>query len=132
MSASPPPIDGHLLHRLRAAGAAIQWRGAAPSTRGGSARIAHLHDEEARVEERPDPHGLTFITDAGPVGALVLLLDIDRRAELPHLSALATGSDPAFAQGGITARWPRGSHEASPSTELPFADLVALARYALG
>ena len=131
MTPSVVPADEHLLARLRSAGAAITWRSAPFSRAGSDARIAHLHDEEARVEERAEGSEVTIVTDAGPVGALVLLLEIDRRGALPHLASVAPGVIPGFGQGGIRATWPGGGTPAFSLDELPVTDLIGLARYAL-
>lgn len=130
------PIDGvseGLLERFRAAGERIAWRedgrpprrGGKKATVGTRVRIAHLHDEEARVEERADGGRRV---DSGPVGALVLLLEIDRRGPARSLRAHPAGALPGFGQGAIEASW------ASPiaaGTDVPLKDLVDLARYAL-
>jgi hypothetical protein len=122
-----------LLERFRLAGGEIQWRDepVAPKPRRGApakdrVRIAHLHDEEARVLDRPDG---SMVVDSGPVGALVLLLEIDRRGATSQLEAKAAGDLAGFGQGAIEARW--GGTATSPSPGLPLADVVALARYAL-
>lgn len=131
MSAPSVPVDPHLMARFRATGASITWRpvpSSAPDTR---ARLAHLHDEEGRVEERQDAEGVTWVADAGPVGALVLLLVIDRQGSLPYLASVPAGSDPEFPQGGISARWPSPAGRRAEDAPLPVQDLVTLARYAL-
>ena len=133
MSHAPLPVDGGLLARFRAAGARIQWRDA-PATprgraRGSTARIAHLNDEESRVETREVGEAVTIVVDSGPVGALVLLLEVDRRGPATSLEAVAAGGRPRFDQGAIEARW---GPSRSPGAGGPsIADLVELARYAL-
>jgi len=130
------PIDGvsdGLLERFRAAGERIAWREEAPPARKGGKRtpslarirIAHLHDEEARVEERRDGGRRV---DSGPVGALVLLLEIDRRGPVRSLRAHPAGALPGFGQGAIEASW---EAPLTDGTDVPLADLVELARYAL-
>jgi len=126
-------VGAGLLQRFRSAGAEIQWRDAAPAGRARRAgrasehvRIAHLHDEEARVLERADG---SLVVDSGPVGALVLLLEIDRRGPPSLLRARDAGAEPGFGQGAVEARW--GTAEAVEGPTLPIADLVGLARYAL-
>jgi len=131
MNPSVLPIDAGLLARFRSAGSSIAWR-AAPKARAARpprrARIAHLHEEDARVEEwGPAPHGAMEV-DSGPLGALVVLLEIDRRRATPRLESRDAGIDPAFPQGGIRATWGgRGTGRAGPT----IPDLVELARYAL-
>ncbi len=132
------PVDPGLLRRFQAAGTEIAWR-PAPASRGekrrggsragGGARIAHLHDEEARVEERSDGAARLLVTDSGPVGALVLLLEIDRRGPPTGLRAHEAGAMSGFAQGALEARW--GAPLARGEPSLPLRDLVELARYAL-
>lgn len=130
------PIDGvdnGLLERFRAAGARIAWRDApkgragTPAPKGAVARIAHLHDEEALVVEGAD--GRRTVA-SGPVGALVVLLEIDRRGPAVDLRALAAGIRPGFDDGAIEATW-RPRKGAAPGSPVPPADLVELARYAL-
>lgn len=128
----PVPADPGLLARFRDAGAKIAWRPAPAAPKrpaGRRARIAHLHDEEARVETwGPDDRG-TVAVDSGPLGALVLLLEIDRRGAPRTLGAQEAGRDPAFPGGAIVAAW---GDERPPSDSRPRpADLVELARYAL-
>lgn len=132
------PIEGvsdGLLERFRSAGARIAWREvleAAPGARRGRAapprtRVAHLHDEEARVVEGASSR----LVDSGPVGALVLLLEIDRRGAPVCLRAHAAGAKPGFGAGAIEARWDLGAVAKAGGTDVPLADLVDLARYAL-
>jgi hypothetical protein len=134
---APPAIDPGLLGRFREAEARILWRpapaarpirgrngaGSGPRT---NARIARLDDEEARVEERRGRAGASILVESGPVGALVLLVRIDRQGATPRLSALDGGVDPAFPNGAIVAQW----SSKGPST-LGLKDLVEVARYAL-
>jgi hypothetical protein len=126
-------LDEGLLTRLRSAGRAIAWRDApararrTPPRRG---RIAHLHDEEARVETWGTDRSGGLAADAGPVGALVLLLEADRRGVPTDLGAWNSGTDPAFPQGAVVAAWGRRLPRRDSSPRL--ADLVELARYALG
>ncbi len=129
MSAGPLSIDAGLLARFRAAGAAIAWRPAATKgARGRRARIAHLHDEEARVEAWGRDPGGGVEVDSGPVGALVILLEADRRGALPGVEARAAGADPRFPQGALAATWgPAPAAVGGPTVR----DLVELARYAL-
>lgn len=133
MNPRPLAIDAGLLSRFRAAGAQIQWR-PSPSPAGGGrsgvvARIAHLHDEEARVETSGRGTTATIVVDSGPVGALVLLLEFDRRGPAARVTAVAAGGHRGFDQGAIEARW--GPQVAPADGGLPLADLVELARYAL-
>ncbi len=127
---APPPlaIDPGLLRRFRDAGAKVTWT-AAPGPPGApsSARIARLHEEEARIEERPTPGGHLLKVESGPVGALIVLLEIDRRGGLPTLSSEEAGADGAFPSGAIEARWgPPGGR-----STLAVRDLIEVARYAL-
>jgi hypothetical protein len=131
-SAGTLPIDPGLLARYRSAGAQITWRPApskAKGSRGRNVRIAHLHDEEARVEVSGRGRQVRVAVDSGPVGALVLLLEIDRRGPPAALGAAEAGREGAFPSGAIVAAWGSGS---VPEDSRPgLADLVELARYAL-
>ncbi len=127
------PVDEGLLRRLREAGDAIAWRARRPAKgrrpKGGPARVARLHEEEARVELRSSTAGTTMVVESGPVGALVLLLEIDRRGAPTSLGATDAGRDPGFPSGAIVAGWGR---DAGPFDSRPTVrDLVELARYAL-
>jgi hypothetical protein len=128
----PLVIDPGLLVRYRAAAAKIAWR-AAPSTgkppAGRRARIAHLHDEEARVEASGRGQRIRVAVDSGPLGALVLLLEIDRRGPPTALGAQAAGRDPAFPSGAIVAAW--GAMTVPQDSRPGLGDLIELARYAL-
>ncbi len=129
MSAGPLSIDAGLLARFRAAGAAIAWRPApTKGPRGRRAQIAHLHDEEARIEEWGRTPGGGVEVDSGPVGALVILLEADRRGALPSLEAHEAGAAPRFPQGALAATW--GVPPTAPGGPT-VRDLVELARYAL-
>lgn len=132
MSGRALPVDPGLLVRFREAGDRIAWR---PASSGRAkkgtpqARVAHLNDEEARVEvSGAAPAGLVR-TDSGPVGALVLLLEIDRRGPPRVLRTHEAGALPGFPQGALEAAWGPGATPDVPG--LPVADLVGLARYAL-
>jgi hypothetical protein len=129
---APLAIDAGLLVRFREAGTKIAWR---PAPRGGRrpagrrARIAHLHDEEARVETWGKGARAGIAVDSGPVGALAVLLESDRRGPPTSLGAANAGSDPAFPMGAIVALWGPGQ---VPTDAAPrWRDLVELARYAL-
>ena len=133
---SAPLADPGLMARFRAVEPKIQWRpvveppkGRKKGAPGRSARIAHLHDEEARVESEEGPTGSVWRTDSGPVGALVLLLEMDRRGPPVRLTTHAAGDLPAFAMGALEAVWRPGA-PIEPGG-LPISDLVGLARYAL-
>jgi hypothetical protein len=133
---TPPPkavpLDRGLLERFRRAGGEIGWRKAPPrvdTPKGGTARIAHLHDEDARVEVWGTGRRGGVVVDSGPVGALALLLEIDRRGPPATLGAQDATRDPAFPFGSIVATWGK---EAVPVDSRPkLEDLVELARYAL-
>ena len=125
------PVDEGLLTRFRDAGRAIAWRLApppAPRSKRPRARIAHLHDEEARVESWGTDRNGGVEVDSGPLGALVLLLESDRRGASPAVEAREAGVDPAYPNGALRAVW--GSRRA-PGPGPTLRDLVDLARYAL-
>jgi hypothetical protein len=126
------PFDAGLLARYRAAGERIAWRAAPRGARrpaGRTVRIAHLNDEEARVEEWGTRTRGGLAADSGPVGALVLLLAIDRRGPPSGLGAQNGGRDPAFPSGSIVAAW--GGLRVPTDSRPRLEDLVRLARYAL-
>jgi len=127
---SPLGLDPGLLARFRAAGTKIAWRPVAGPSRGrsGTTRIAHLHDEEARVERSGGAASTVVTVDAGPVGALVLLLEIDRRGLPAALGSQEAGRSPAFPSGAIAAAW--GSAALRADARPTVGDLVELARYA--
>lgn len=126
----PPALDPGLAQRFRAAGAQVTWRdviskkGRAPRAR---VRVARLHDEEARVEEHPVAGGPILRVDSGPVGALLVLLEAERRGETPFLRSLDAGVDPGFPNGAIEATW----DAAGGTPTVGVKDLVEVARYAL-
>ncbi len=126
------PVDPGLLERFRRAGKEIRWR-AAPSRpgtkRGQSDRVAHLHDEDARVETWGTSRRGGVIVESGPVGALALLLEIDRRGPPAALGAQEAGRDDAFPFGSIVATW--GTEAVTVDSRPRLEDLVELARYAL-
>jgi hypothetical protein len=125
-------IDPGLLARYREAGRKIAWRAAPKSARrpaGRKARIAHLNDEDARVEEWGTAKRAGIAVDSGPVGALVLLLEIDRRGPPTALGAENAGRDAAFPSGAIMAAW--GEVTVPTDSRPKVQDLVELARYAL-
>jgi hypothetical protein len=135
------PLDSGLLDRFRLAGTQIVWRSApVPKGKPGESRtrapkghddrqIAHLNDEEASVERRGPTSTPTVVVDSGPVGALVLVLEMDQRG-LPHrLTTHESGHLPGFPHGALEASWAVPVREAP--LELPLSDLVGLARYAL-
>ncbi len=132
MSATALAIDPGLLARFRAAGHAIAWRPAPRSPRrsaGTTAEIAHLHDEECRVERRGTERTGSLTVESAPVGALVLLLAFDARGPPRDWGAGNAGRDPSFPGGSLAASWGRERvpHDTSPTV----SDLVELARYAL-
>ena len=125
-------LDPGLTRRLRAAGATIVWRASGPPAgRRGTptARIARLGDEEARVEVLEGTGGATVEVDSGPVGAVVLLLEADRRGLPSALGSRNARSGSPFRFGSIVARW-GGAGVAADATPT-VRDLVDLARYAL-
>jgi hypothetical protein len=126
------PIDPGLLERFRHAAPEIRWRpapGGSARRRASSARIAHLHDEEARVERWGTDRAGGVAVDSGPVGALVLLLEADRRGLPTSLGAAEAGHDRSFPSGALYALWGPGTVPTDSVPEL--RDLVELARYAL-
>ncbi len=131
-SADGPGIPTSLLERLRSAEPRIEWRslpGSPRARRGSTTRIAHLFQEEARVVRTETSGGLELRVDAGPVGALLLLLEVDRRGPPTALGASDGRRDPEFPSGALVARWGAGP---VPTDSRPrLADLVDLARYAL-
>jgi hypothetical protein len=129
---APLPIDPGLLARYRVAGGRIAWRPAprAPKRPAGRrARIAHLHDEEARVEQWGTGGRVGIAVDSGPVGALVIVLEMDRRGPATALGAEDAGRDAAFPSGAIFAAW--GDVTVPTDSRPRLEDLVELARYAL-
>ncbi len=132
MTGSSLSVDPGLLVRLRAAGTTISWRPAErnPQTpKGHRARIAHLLEEEARVESWGTDSRGGVLVDSGPVGALVLLLEVDRRGAPVRLEPCEAGEEPAFPGGAVRALW--GGTARPSSSKLSLSDLVELARYAL-
>ena len=125
-------IDAGLLERLRAAGDRIAWRPAGLSRgrrRVPGARIARLAEEEARVETVETAKGACVEVASGPVGAVVLLLEADRRGSPSRLGSRNAGRSPAFPDGSIVAVW--GTAALSADATPTVRDLVELARYAL-
>ena len=125
-------IGAGLLTRFRDAGAKIAWRAgpkAPKRPRGRRVRVAHLHDEEARVEFWGTESTGGVEVEPGPVGALVLVLEADRRGFPATLEPVPADTDPAFPGGAIRARWDRSVKPGSSPLDLH--DLVELARYAL-
>jgi hypothetical protein len=125
-------LDEGLVRRLRGVGGAIAWRPTAGARRprnGRSVRVARLRDEEARVETREGTSGATVEVTAGPVGAVVLLLEADRRGLPSSLGSRDARRGSAFPSGSIVASWggPPVVADAWPTVR----DLVELARYAL-
>ncbi|MGA8276108.1 MAG: hypothetical protein WB852_07445 [Thermoplasmata archaeon] len=129
---APWGIHPGLRTRFLTAGERVAWK-AMPATpprppdrRG---RIALLREDEARVEEWGSETDGGLMVDAGPLGALVLMLAVDRRGAPRALGAIHAGRDPAFPAGAIVAVWGDG---AVPEDERPRPeDVVDLARYAL-
>jgi hypothetical protein len=126
------PVDAGLLARFRRAGAVIGWRPASSRSRalkGHRVRIAHLHDEEARVESWGNEGNGGVEVDSGPLGALVVLLEVDRRGPPSGLGAREARRNPAFPSGSIVVAW--GEATVSGDSKPRLEDLVELARYAL-
>ncbi|MGA8664828.1 MAG: hypothetical protein WB809_07175 [Thermoplasmata archaeon] len=131
MTGNPLEVAPGLLERFRSAGAQIEWR-PAPGGRGRrkNVRVAHLFQEEARVVTRDELGGYCLTVDSGPVGALVLLLEADRRGRPRLLVAQNAGRDPGFPSGALVAAW---GPVPDPRSDGPvgMVQLVELARYAL-
>jgi hypothetical protein len=131
MSPEGLSIDAGLLERFRAAGTRIAWRPAesSPGRRPKRmARIAHLNDEETRVETWGRPPKVGVEVASGPLGALVVLLEADLRTAVPTLESRDGGADPGFPDGAIRATWGSGRTAGKGPT---IRDLIELARYAL-
>ncbi len=121
------PVAPGLLERFRDAAGQIQWRAT-----GGRRplRVAHLFQEEARVELVEESEGCRCVVEAGPVGALVLLIEAERRGLPAALVAQDAGRDRRFPTGTIVAVWGKATVPKGDGTPR-FSDLVDLARYAL-
>ena len=130
------PIDPGLWSRFEAAGTQIAWRPADASGRRGAPsaqpriRIAHLHDEEARIEEQKGRTGFSLLVESGPVGALVILLEAGIRGIPSRIEGIEGTVEPAFPSGAIRAYW-GASNASTRGTLVTMTDLVDLARYAL-
>jgi hypothetical protein len=131
-------LEDGLRVRFRAAGAKIAWREVPrpsnsrrkrPAAAASTVRIAHLNDEEARVEEVVDGNAPRLVVDSGPVGALVLVLRWDERGPPSRLVTHEAGALEGFATGALEAEW--GGRARPSALAVPLTDLVALARYAL-
>ncbi len=123
-------LDGALLTRFRAAGAKIAWRPmGARGRRRGPAEIAHLHDEEATVVRWGTDRAGGIAAGSGPLGALVVLLEVDRRGPPNAWGAWNAGTDPRFPDGAIVAAW--GEAVPHPDSVPRPGDLIEIARYAL-
>jgi hypothetical protein len=130
-AATPLGIDTGLLARFRDAGAKIAWRSAPGSGRASAratVRVAHLNDEESRVDTRANGREVRVTVDSGPVGALVLLLEADARGPPRRLEPLEAGRAPGHPGGALRAIWAPSGPEGGPIT---VHDLAELARYAL-
>ena len=147
---TPPPalpVDAGLRERFRAASAQITWidksprRAARPAAAKGKApqktpaasseslRVAHLNDEDARVEVRSAPDRISVVVDSGPLGALVLLLEMERLGPPTVLTTHEAVADGPFPLGSIEALW--SADPVRSEDPLPMDDLIRLARYAL-
>ena len=130
-------VDEGLLSRFRAASEKITWRDAdapkpargARPPKGRKVRIAHLNDEEARIEERSASKSQVLVVESGPVGALVLLMRWDRVGAPSKILTHESGEADGFPNGAIEARWQTGV--SGNEYAVPLSDLVGLARYAL-
>jgi hypothetical protein len=123
-------VDAGFLRRLRAAGARIAW---SPVGRGrphgATVRLARWGNDEARVEVVEGSGRTTVEVAAGPVGALVLLLEADRRGPPTALGSRNAGRSPSFPDGSVVAAWGTGELRADATPTI--RDLVELARFAL-
>ncbi len=136
MSGAPLGIEPPLLARLRAAAPTIAWRPAEGAAPGRSerrrpspeVRIAHLHDEEARVETVRRGEELTVTVDSGPVGALVLVVEAEARGPPRRIETFEAGKVPGFSAGSIRATWSRSG---TSGAAVSLRELAELARYAL-
>ena len=132
MNSNPAlPIDPRLVPRFRAAGTAIHWQELPfEGGEGYRLRISTLHEQPARVEERRTVAGGEMIVDSSPVGALVLVLEVDRRGLPQALNAVPAGGIDGFPDGALKATWVPG-----PAPSIPLGptwkDVLDLARYAL-
>ncbi|HTW55902.1 MAG TPA: hypothetical protein VMG36_05595 [Thermoplasmata archaeon] len=131
--ADPPPfgIDPGLWARFRDAGEKVAWRPAphrpgAPAA--GTARIAHLHDEEAREERHERGGAFTLTVDSGPVGALLLLLEAGVRGPPRRWETIEAPTAPGFPGGALRGTWSSRGPAGGP---IGPRDLIELARYAL-
>jgi hypothetical protein len=147
---SPPPslpVDPGLRERFRAAGAMISWvdrsphraprpgqprpsrRPAHPPRDVHTIRIAHLNDEDARVETEESAGMISVQVDSGPLGALVMLLEMERLGPPTVLTTHDAVPNGPFPTGSIEARW--SDTPVASEDPLPLDDLIRLARYAL-
>ena len=147
---TPPPalpVDPGLRERFRAAAAQISWTDKSPKRARSpvrptkdrarssvprdseTVRVAHLNDEDARVEVRVTAGTVSVQVDSGPLGALVLLLELERLGPPTALTSHEGRPAGPFPSGSIEALWSNGP---VPSEDpLPLDDVVRLARYAL-
>lgn len=126
------PIDPGLLRRLRDAGRSIAWEEGPPAGErraGPPARLARLREERSRVEVAEQAGTYRVEVTAGPVGALVVLLEADRRGLPSALGSRNAGRSPSFPDGSIVACW--GGDPPAADARPSVHDLVELARYAL-
>ncbi len=125
-------IDPGLLERMRRAGQLVAWSPPGYPTPGPDGRAsgtARLLEEEARLVVVARKGITTAEATSGPVGALLLLLEADRRGAPAALGGRNAGRDPEFPDGSIVAAW---GGDAGPVDSRPTVrDLVELARYAL-
>jgi hypothetical protein len=126
------PLHPGLRARFRSAGAKIEWT---PTVTGPDRpaerrrQQVRLHEDEAHIEEWGTESVGGMMVDSAPLGALVLMLALDRRGVPTAWGATHAGRDPAFPEGAIVAIWGPGE---APADEQPrFEDVVDLARYAL-
>jgi hypothetical protein len=132
-SVEPARVDPGLMARFESAGREVVWKPPAtpPRRKGGpKVRVAHLYEEEARVETWNTPDGVAMRVDSGPVGALVLLLELARRGPPHRLVSQNAGRASGYTAGALVAVWGTLEDPPADSAVRP-SDLVDLARYAL-
>ncbi len=73
---------------------------------------------------------MVLTVESGPVGALVLLLEVEARGAPARLVA-ESRTAPPFPMGALSAVWGRAGGPGGDRASIPLSDLVVLARYAL-
>ncbi len=121
MRPAPDPWAIHpgLRTRFVSAGERIAWTPiltleSGPNVR--RARVAHALEEEARVEEWGSEADGGVMVESSPLGALVLMLAVDRRG-LPPGSARSTRDATRASRAGRS--WRSGGQDRFPRTSVP-------------